>query len=308
VSAVSGPRHAALGRWLVAGAAAFWGTSATLARFVFHDRRVSPFVVVELRLAFAIAVLGPWLYFRHRDALRVRREDWGYFATLALLGVATVQGSYYYTISRLGVGLAILLQYLAPAIIVAWAVLRGRGASARTIASVIAAIAGTALLVGGVHPTAAGSRPIDWAAGFASAFFFAFYVVFSKHGLTRYRPETVLFWTFAIAGLFWACVTPPWRIVAAHYDASLWGMFFTLGMFSTLVPFTLFYRGLERMPAAEASVVATLEPLVALLSAWAFLGESLTPRQWLGAAFVLTASVLASAQDPVRPAAAADRT
>jgi drug/metabolite transporter (DMT)-like permease len=303
-----GARHAANGRWLVVGAATLWGTSATLARFVFHDRMVSPFVVVELRLAFAVAVLGPWLFFRRRDALRVRREDWGYFVTLALAGVATVQGSYYYTISRLGVGLAILLQYLAPAIIVAWSVLRGRPASSRTIASVLAAIAGTALLVGGVHATAAGARPLDWAVGFASAFFFAFYVVFSKRGLARYRPETVLFWTFTIAGLFWACVTPPWRIVAAHYDARLWGMFFALGMFSTLVPFTLFYRGLERMPAAEASVVATLEPVVALFSAWGFLGEALTPRQWMGAALVLAASVMASAQDPLRPAAAADRT
>ena len=302
-----GVRHAAQGRWLVVGAATLWGTSATLARFVFHDRMVSPFVVVELRLAFAVAVLGPWLYFRHREMLRVRPEDWRYFAILALGGVATVQGSYYYTISRLGVGLAILLQYLAPAIIVAWYVLRGRPASARTIASVLAAIVGTALLVRGVHPTAAGSRPSDWVVGFASAFFFAFYVAYSKRGLARYRPETVLFWTFTIAGIFWACITPPWRIAAAHYDASLWAMFFTLGMFSTLVPFTLFYRGLERMPAAEASVVATLEPVVALLSAWGFLGEALSPRQWIGAALVLAASVMASAQDPGRPAAAADR-
>ncbi|MFI5371781.1 MAG: EamA family transporter [Candidatus Eisenbacteria bacterium] len=307
MSTTHGRAHAAQGRWLVFGAAALWGTSATLARFVFHERQVSPFVVVELRLTFAVAVLGPLLYFARRDALRVRREDWGYIVTLALCGVATVQGSYYYTISRLGVGLAILLQYLAPAIIVAWGVLRGRPASIRTVASVAAAVAGTALLVRGIHPAAAGSRPLDWAVGFASAFFFAFYVVFSKRGLGRYRPETVLFWTFAIAGLFWACVTPPWRILAAHYDPSLWLMFFTLGMFSTLVPFTLFYRGLDRMPAAEASVVATLEPVVALLSAWLFLGEALTLRQWFGAALVLAASLLATARDPARLPTPVDR-
>jgi len=299
--AAAAKRRAAQGRLLVFAAATLWGTSATLARFVFHDRQVSPFVVVELRLAFAVMVLGPWLFFTRRDALRVRREDWAYIAILALLGVATVQGSYYYTISRLGVGLAILLQYLAPAIIVAWGVLRGRAASARTLASVIAATGGTALLVGGVHASAAGARPLDWAVGFASAFFFAFYILYSKRGLGRYRPETVLFWTFTIAGAFWACVTPPWRIAAAGYDRSLWLMFFALGMFSTLVPFTFFYKGLERMPAAEASVVATLEPVVALFSAWAFLGEALSLRQWFGAALVLAASLLALAQDPARP-------
>ncbi len=298
--------RAAQGRLLVFSAATLWGTSATLARFVFHDRQVSPFVVVELRLAIAVMVLAPLLFLTRREALRVRREDWGTFATLALLGVATVQGSYYYTISRLGVGLAILLQYLAPAIIVAWGVVRGRPASARTLASVAGAIGGTALLVGGVHATAATARPLDWGVGFASAFFFAFYILYSKRCLARYRPETVLLWTFAIAGMFWAVVTPPWRIVGARYDASLWMMFFALGMFSTLVPFTLFYKGLERLPATEAGIVATLEPVVALFSAWIFLGEALTLRQWFGAALVLAASLLASAQDPDQPPTAPD--
>ena len=46
------------GRWLVFGAATLWGTSATLARFVFHERSVPPLVVVELRLAFAVAILA----------------------------------------------------------------------------------------------------------------------------------------------------------------------------------------------------------------------------------------------------------
>lgn len=299
--AAGSARRALEGRLLVFGAATLWGTSATLARFVFHERRVSPFVVVELRLAFAVFVLGPVLLLTRREALRVRRADWGYVLVLALLGVATVQGSYYYTISRLGVGLAILLQYLAPALIVAWGLLRGRPASSRTIAAVVGAIAGTALLVGGVHLAAAGARPLDWAVGFASAFFFAFYVMFSKRGLTHYRPETLLFWTFAIAGVVWACVTPPWRILAAHYDLSLWLMFAALGMVSTLIPFILFYRGLARLPAAEAGVLATLEPVVALFSAWAFLGEALSGRQWLGAVLVLAAALLASAEEP-RPA------
>jgi len=301
-------RSSMAGRWLVFAATVLWASTATLARFVFRSSRVDSFTVVEMRLLIASAVLLVILFTRKRSALKIEWRDAPYFLTLGLLGVAAVQGSYYYTISKLGVGLAILLQYLAPAIIVAWYVLRGQPASARTTASVIVAIAGTALLVRGVHPAASGSHPIDWAVGFASAFFFAFYVAYSKRGLAHYRPETVLFWTFTIAGLFWACVTPPWRIVAAHYDGALWAMFFTLGMFSTLVPFTLFYRGLERMPAAEASVVATLEPVVALLSAWGFLGEALAPRQWIGAALVLAASVMASAQDPARPAAAADRT
>jgi drug/metabolite transporter (DMT)-like permease len=133
---------------------------------------------------------------------------------------------------------------------------------------------------------------------FGSTLSFAFYVVFSKRGLRRYPPETVLFYTFLVAGVFWAFVTPPWRILAARYDAELWLMFACLGVFSTLVPFFLFNTGLKHLSAAEAGIIASLEPVVAVLSAALFLGEGLHALQWLGALLVLLAAMLASIQAP----------
>jgi len=294
------------------GATLLWGTSATLARFVFRDRHVPALTVVELRLAIAVALLLPWLAWRRPAALRVRREDWGYFLVLGLGGVAAVQGSYYYAISTLGVGLAILIQYLAPSVIVTWAVLRGARVSAATVWGVVSALVGTALLVGNLDPGSLHARPphatpLAWAAGFGATLSFAFYVVFSKRGLERYAPETVLLYTFLIAGTFWAAVTPPWRIAAAGYGTDLWLMFLALGVFSTLAPFALFYAGLRRMPATQAGIFATLEPVVAVVSAALWLGEGLGPLQWLGALLVLVASALASRQAPESVPAQAER-
>jgi len=289
-------RDAMLGRWLVVAATVFWGGTATLARFVFRDHQVPALTVVELRLSIAVLVLFPYLMIRRRSALRIQRSDIGYFVALGLFGVAAVQGSYYYSISKLGVGVAILIQYLAPALIVLFELLRGRRVSPATATAVLCALAGTALLVGGVTGDLARATLLDWGVSFASAFIFAFYILYSKRGLERYSPETVLFYTFAIAALAWAIVTPPWTIVAAHYAAELWWMFLTLGLFSTLVPFALFYAGLRRLPAAETSVLATTEPLVAVLAAAIFLDERLRPWQLLGAALVLVGAVLASRQ------------
>ena len=297
----------ARGRLLVLAATVFWGTSATLARFVFRDRAVPPATAVALRLAIAVSLLGAWLVWRRRAALRVRRGDAVYFVILGLFGVATVQGTYYYAIARLGVGLAILLQYVAPALIVGFEMLRGRKVRARVLVAVLAAIAGTALLVSGVAPTGHAIPLVDWMVGFAAALSFAFYIVYSKRGLARYAPETVLFYTFLIAGVFWGCITPPWRILAAGYDASLWLAFAALGVFSTLVPFVCFYAGLRRLPAAEAGIMATLEPVVAVLSAALLLGEGLRPIQWLGAALVLAAAMLAGSQDPAAIEAQVER-
>ncbi len=288
-------------------AATLWGTSATLARFVFRDRHVPALTVVELRLLFAVALLAPYLAWRRPRTLVVERRDWGYFLILGIFGVAAIQGSYYFSISVLGVGLAILLQYLAPSLIVIYEAMRGARVAWRTVAALAAAVAGTALLVGGVDRALARARPLYWAIGFGSAAAFAFYIVFSKRGLRRYPPETVLLYTFLIAGSFWAVVTPPWKILAAHYGASLWGLFLALGVFSTLVPFSFFYAGLRRLPAAQAGIVATLEPVVAVLSASLVLGEGLQALQWVGAAMVLASTVLAPLPETESLAAQAER-
>jgi drug/metabolite transporter (DMT)-like permease len=292
---------------MVLGAAVLWGSTATIARLVFRDYGVPALTVVELRLLIACVLLLPWLAWKHPAALRVARADWGYVLVLGIFGVAAVQGTYYYSISRLGVGLSILLQYLAPALIVLYGMLRGRVPRRRTLAAVVAAVAGTALLVRGVDTAALHARPLDWAAGFGSAAAFAFYIGYSKKGLERYSPPTLLFHTFLIAAALWAIVTPPWRIVAAGYPADVWGLFVTIGVGSTLLPFALFNAGLRRLRPEEAGVIATMEPVVAVALAAVFLGEGLLPLQWLGAALVVGATLLASVQSPQDTALTAER-
>jgi drug/metabolite transporter (DMT)-like permease len=295
------------GRWLVFAATCFWGATATLARFVFRDRAVPPLTVVELRLSIATVLLLAWLLMRRPASLRIERRDLGYFILLGVFGVAAVQGSYYYSISKLGVGLAILIQYLAPTLIVLFDLVRGRWVGWPMLCAVGLALGGTALLVGGVDTHALHASRLDWAISFLSAFIFAFYIIYSKRGLARYRPETVLVYTFGIAAIVWGIVNPPWRIVAQHYDPQLWWMFLALGVFSTLVPFSLFYAGLRRLPAGEASVIATAEPLVAVFAAAAFLHEGLRPAQIAGAVLVVIAAVFASKRAPGAAEASVER-
>jgi drug/metabolite transporter (DMT)-like permease len=291
----------------VALATVFWGGSATLARYVFRDHGVLPAHAVEMRLVVAVIVLGALLAARRPVSLRIARGDVGYFLVLGVFGMAAVQGTYYHAIATLGVGLAILIQYLAPSLIVIHDLVRRRSVLPSTMAGVAVALIGTALLVGDVDRVALQARPLDWAVGFGAALAFAFYIVFSKRGLAKYPPETVLFYTLLIAGAFWVIVLPPARILSAGYGAGIWAAFAALGIVNTLVPFALFYAGLRHLSATQAGIMATLEPVVAVLAAALFLGEGLRPLQWLGAAGVLIASVLATRRRPEVLEAQAER-
>ena len=115
-----------------------------------------------------------------RGALRIERADRGALLVLGLFGVAAVQGTYYYSIAKLGVGLAILLQYVAPSLIVLWEMARGQRPSPPMVAAVLLALSGTALLVSGVDRSSVHATAFDWCVGASSSVIFAFYVLASK--------------------------------------------------------------------------------------------------------------------------------
>ena len=65
-----------------------------------------------------------------------------------------------------------------------------------------------------------------------------------------------------------------------------------IAVFCTLMPIVFFFAGMRRLGAGDASTLSTLEPVVTLLLAYLFLGETLGPLQALGATLVILAVVV----------------
>ncbi len=66
----------------------------------------------------------------------------------------------------------------------------------------------------------------------------------------------------------------------------------SIGIFSTLMPIVFFFAGMRRLGAGDASTLSTFEPVVTLLLAYLFLGETLSLIQASGAATVIVAVVI----------------
>ena len=258
-----------------------------------HD--IPPLTVVELRLAISVVLLAV-IFALFRPALfKIGRGDVLPLVILGTLGIAAVQGSYYTNVSWIGVGLAILLQYLAPALVVAYEALAHHRAPRRLeLAALVCATLGVALLVLADGGAVARANPQGIALGLASAGFFAFYIIYAKRLVARLSPFTVLFYGFLVAALFWMIWEPPARIAAAHYDGRTWALFLAIALGSALIPFGLFYAGLARLDASRAGIVALLEPIVAIGSSAWWLAEGLTWSQAAGAALILLGVGLAA--------------
>jgi len=283
----------------IAAAALCWAAAATLGKAVFMGRLlagsqalrpIDPLILTQTRVSFALLILAPVVLLRGgRAALRLPTRDVLRCFVLAVVGVAGSNFFYFWAIAKTSVATAIILQYTAPVWVLLYLVARGQQrATASRVTAVAAAVAGSALVVGG-HLRV---NPAGVPAGLGAAFSFAFYNLYGHGLLARYDRWRVLVYTLVGASVFWLLVNPPWRIVAARYSASQWIFLLVFSVLSVLLPFSFYFAGLQYLDATRAIVTSCLEPVFAIVLAAAFVGESLVPVQVVGIVVVLIATVL----------------
>jgi drug/metabolite transporter (DMT)-like permease len=80
--------------------------------------------------------------------------------------------------------------------------------------------------------------------------------------------------------------------------AAAWPGLFGIGLFAAAIAIQAFYASVARIGAAQASLMATVEPLVVIFLGVGLLGETLAPLQVVGALLVLTGVLLAQTATP----------
>lgn len=131
--------------------AMMWASSGTAGKSLFEGG-VEALDLVQIRVTLASVLLFFFLAAFSRDSLRMRVRDLGYFLLLGGVFMALVQGTYFYTISKIQVAAAILIQYLAPIFVAVYSMLFWKErASFYKIAALVLAFGGCYLVVGGYN-------------------------------------------------------------------------------------------------------------------------------------------------------------
>jgi drug/metabolite transporter (DMT)-like permease len=276
----------------VALAALFWASSGSAAKFLFNSG-VTPFALVQMRITIAAVVLLLWLLIRQPSLLRIARKDIAYFVVLGFAGMAAVQFTYLYAISKIHVAAAILLEYLAPIFIALYAVVFARERlKPATVTAIAMATLGCYLVVGAYNLDILSMNKAGIIGGLGSAVSFAWYTVQSEYGMRHYRPWTVLFYALLFAAVAWNVFLPPVEAFFHHYTPLAWFWIAYVGVLGTVVPFGFYNEGINLIRATRASITGMLEPITAGVISYFFLGEVFEPWQLMGAALVIAAIVL----------------
>ena len=272
--------------------ATLWGVSSVVAKSLFIIG-LPPAELVQIRLTLATLTLLLILLIFDRNRIIISLKDIPYFLVLGFVGVAGVQFTYYYTISKIHVGPAVLIQYLSPIWIALYAfIFQKEPLTKGKIVALLLAILGCYFTVGGYRMDLLRLNRIGIVSGLISSLFFSFYALYGEKGLKKYDPWTLILYGFGFGAVFYWILISPMKVITGGYSFKIWMAFLYIAIFSTLIPFGLYFKGIERVRATRASITATWEPVVAGITAYFVLGEVLFPLQVLGGIGVIAAIIL----------------
>lgn len=296
--------RALIGVLAAAGAAVLFGINGSVSKLALGSG-LSSLELVQLRSLGSAIVLMLFLLVVRPSSLRVRPRELGFLAVVGIIGIGLVQWFYFVAIARLPVGIALLLEYLAPVLVVLWVrFIRRQPVRSRMWAALVLAILGLAIVAQVWNGLTLDG--IGLLAGLAAAAALATYYLSSEHGMVARDPLSLAAWTFTAAALFWSVVRPPWTLEWSKLgrdvdlpdslegiNAPLWLFVVWIIVLGTVVPYSFVLLALSSLGSARTGLLGMAEPVMAGLVAWLVLDERLSGIQLLGAGLVLGGIILA---------------
>ncbi|MEU1484863.1 DMT family transporter [Streptomyces sp. NPDC005752] len=303
-------RSAGLGLAL-ASAFAFGGSGVAAKPLI--EAGLDPLHVVWLRVAGAALVMLP-VAWRHR---RLVRERPVLLAGFGLFAVAGVQAFYFASLSRIPVGVALLVEYLAPALVLGWVrFVQRRPVTRAAAAGVVLAVGGLACVVevwAGLGFDAIGLL-LALGAACCQVGYFVLSDQGAGHGDTADteppHPVGVIAYGLLVGTVVLTVVARPWgmdwsvlggRVDMGGHGVSAWLLLGWIVLLATVLAYVTGVVSVRLLSPQVAGVVACLEAVIATVLAWVLLGEHLSAPQLVGGGVVLIGAFIAQSSAPRPP-------
>ena len=244
---------------------------------------LSPTSIVLVRNFGGCLLLSAIFAVKDRRVFAVKKEHLKYFFGTGVVSILLFTCCYFSCQKLCSLAAASILLYTAPSFVVLLsAVLWREPVTGKKLAALALTLVGCALVCG----VFAGDMSISLMGlllGLGAGFFYALYSIFGRYALAHYDSMTVTVWTFLFAGPASLVLLRPAELtVLAQPKLALTAV--ALVVFSTVLPYLFYTKGLSRVEAGKASIMASLEPVVAALTGVIVFGE---PMNVLTAAGIL---------------------
>lgn len=280
-------------RCLVLAAGSLWGLMGLLVRSL-NATGLSSMEIAAIRSTITCISLFAGMLLFNRKAFRIKWKDIWCFIGTGACSVTFFNYCYFKTMTLTSLSVAAVLLYTAPAIVMLMsAFLFKEKLTVKKIAALFLAFLGCAFVSGIVG--GAGTLSVKGILfGLGAGFGYALYSIFGRYALERgYSSLTISFYTFLCSSVCTFFFADWGEIVSAlSGNASVMIRTVVLVLIVTLLPYLSYTRGLNGLENGTASVLASIEPVVATLVGVAIYKETLNMWNVMGICLVLGSIVL----------------
>ncbi|GEN54903.1 DMT family transporter [Halobacillus faecis] len=272
--------------------ASLWGIIGLFVNQL-YDHGFSPIQVVALRVTSAMVMLFGSIIVSNRNLLKIKPADSRYFIGTGVISIALFNWCLFSAIEATSMAIAFVLLYTAPVFVTIFSRIFFKEAwTGRKLMALFTTFVGCTFVIGWLPGLQASLSWPGLLFGLGSGLFYALYSIFGKVVLKKYRSLTVTFYTFLFAALAVVPFSGLWEEMALMNDICVWLLILGLGLISTVLPFLLYTKGLEHVESSRASIVATIEPVVATLVGYFVYAEVMTIYQYAGVVLVLLSVII----------------
>jgi DME family drug/metabolite transporter len=286
------PQSSLRGYVFVSIAAILWSTIGLLVRVLHDEYGLSALTLAFLRAGVAAIISLGGMALARREQLRVTRRGLGVFVVYGFIGIGAFYWLYAQAIIQTTVTTAVVLLYTAPVFVtlIAWRAWR-EALDARKLVALALAFGGCALVARAYDPAQLSLSMVGIVFGLGAGFTYALFTIFSKMIVERYSPWTALTYELFFGALFLAPLQTRDAFAPLIQHPQAWLYLLGLVFGPTLGAIWFFTAGLRSVPASNASIVATIEPVMASVLAFVILGERLEVLQMIGGGMVIGGAV-----------------
>lgn len=271
---------------------AMWGMIGLWSRHLMAGG-FSPWSIVLVRNTGGLLLLLAIFAMKDRSVFRVRKAHLKYFFGTGIISVLLFTVCYFSCQEICSLAVASILLYTAPSIVVVLsAILWKEPVTKKKLLALGLTLVGCAcvcgVFAGGLSVTVRGIL-----LGLGAGFFYAMYTIFGRYALQAgYGPMTVTVWTFIFGGTGALLFIRPAELAAAAAQPSMWLYGLGLVVVSTVAPYLLYTAGLSKVESGKASIIASVEPVVASLVGVLVFQEPMTGLTAAGIVCVLAGVVI----------------
>ncbi len=283
-------------------AGTLWGCIGIFVR-QYNEIGLSSMQTVAVRMVIAAVLFSLFVLIYKRSLFKTRLKDIWIFIGSGVISVGLFTYCYFSSIELSSLSVAAVLLYTAPAFVMLFSLIffKEKMTIPKAISLVLAVLgcAMTTGVIGGtLNVTLAG-----FLFGLGSGICYALYSIFSRFALNRgYEPFTITLYTFLFSAIFCLCVTdirPVVKVVFADWGSAGYALLFAL--VSCVLPYVFYTLGLKYIRSSTASIIATVEPVVATIIGAVVFSEPLNiPFGYLGVALVFLSVVLINIKIPTK--------